>query len=117
MKAKNLLGGLFMALLGAAIALFAYTKINAKPSGALAKDSSNVELRDADAILTSLSTQQGQVDFTFAAEQTVHAVVHVHTKSMVGPQAGNPIWEYFYGERYSKPREVSGLRFRSYYLC
>jgi len=108
MKAKNLLGGLFMAILGAAIALFAYTKINAKPSGTLAKDSSNVELRDADALLTSLSMQQGQIDFTFAAEQTVHAVVHVRTKSMVGPQAGNPIWEYFYGERYSKPREVSG---------
>ncbi len=52
--------------------------------------------------------QEGQIDFTYAAEQTVHAVVHVHTKSMVGPQANNPIMEWFYGDRYSKPREVAG---------
>ena len=108
MKAKNLIGGLFMALLGAAIALFAYTKINAKPSGTPAGDSSSVEIRNADALLTSMTMQEGQIDFTYAAEMTVHAVVHVRTKSMVGPEASNPIWEYFYGDRYSKPREVAG---------
>jgi len=53
--------------------------------------------------------QQGQIDFTYAAEKTVHAVVHVRTKSMVGPQATNPIMEWFYGERYSRPREVQGF--------
>jgi Do/DeqQ family serine protease len=108
MKAKNLIGGLLMALLGAAIALFAYTKINAKPSGTPAGDSSSVEIRNADALLTSMTMQEGQIDFTYAAEMTVHAVVHVRTKSMVGPEASNPIWEYFYGDRYSKPREVAG---------
>ena len=46
--------------------------------------------------------QEGQIDFTYAAEQTVHAVVHVHTKSMVGGQADNPIMEWFYGDRYSR---------------
>jgi len=97
-----------MALLGAAIALFAYTKINAKPSGTPAGDSSSVEIRNADALLTSMTMQEGQIDFTYAAEMTVHAVVHVRTKSMVGPEASNPIWEYFYGDRYSKPREVAG---------
>jgi len=109
MKAKNLLSGLFMALLGAAIALFAYTKINAKPSGSLTKDSSKVEIRDAEPLLTSMTIQEGQIDFTYAAEQTVHGVVHVRTKSMVGPEASNPIMEYFYGDRYSKPREVQGF--------
>jgi serine protease Do len=109
MKMKYLLGGLFMALLGAAIALFAYTKINDRPSGTLAKDSSKVEVKDAEALLTSLSMQEGQVDFTYAAEQTVHAVVHVRTKSTVEPQATNPIIEWFYGsDNYSKPREVAG---------
>jgi Do/DeqQ family serine protease len=108
MKVKNLIGGLLMALLGAAIALFAYTKINEKPSGTFTGDSSSVEIRNADALLTSMTMQEGQIDFTYAAEQTVQAVVHVRTKSMVGSQASNPIWEYFYGERYSKPREVSG---------
>jgi Do/DeqQ family serine protease len=74
----------------------------------VARDSSRVEVRDAQAYLTSLQVAEGQVDFTYAAEQTVHAVVHVHTKSTVGMQPDNPIMEWFYGDRYSKPREVSG---------
>ena len=109
MKGKYLLGALFMALLGASIALFAYTKILVKPSLAISKDSSKVEVQDARAYLTSLQTQEGQIDFTYAAELTVHAVVHVHTKTMMGTQADNPILEWFYGDRYSsKPREANG---------
>jgi serine protease Do len=108
MKGKYFLGGLFMAVLGATIALFAYTTIIEKPSQTVSKDSSSVEVKDAKAFLTSLQMQEGQVDFTYAAEQTVHAVVHVHTKALVGGQADNPIMEWFYGDRYSKPREVSG---------
>jgi serine protease Do len=108
MKLKYFFGALFMALLGAGIALFAYTKIVEKPARTLAKDSTKVEVRDAEALLTSLTLQEGQIDFTYAAEQTVHAVVHVRTKSKITPQASNPIWEYFYGERYSQPREIKG---------
>jgi serine protease Do len=52
------------------------------------------------------STQEGQIDFTYAAELTVHAVVHVHIK-MLGA-ADSPIMDWFYGDRNSKPREVSG---------
>lgn len=98
-----------MALLGASIALFAYTKFFEKPTVAGSKDSSKVELHDAQAYLTSLQMQEGQVDLTYAAEQTVHAVVHVRIKTMVGGQADNPILEWFYGDRYSKPREVEGF--------
>jgi len=98
-----------MALLGASIALFAYTRIVAKPLVAVSKDSSKVEVQNARAYLTSLQTQEGQIDFTYAAELTVHAVVHVRTKSMMGTQADNPILEWFYGDRYSKPREVQGF--------
>lgn len=108
MKAKYFFGAFLMALLGAAIALFAYSRISDRSAGALAEDSSRVELRDGKAYLTSFSMQEKPVDFTYAAEQTVHAVVHVRTKSMVGPQASNPILEWFYGERYSRPREVAG---------
>ena len=95
-----------MALLGASIALFAYTRIIVKPVVAVAKDSSTVDLQNAKAYLTSLQTQEGQIDFTYAAEQTVHAVVHVHIKMMGTPD--NPIMDFFYGDRNSKPREVSG---------
>jgi Do/DeqQ family serine protease len=108
MKRKYFFGALFMALLGASVALFAYTKLIERPSVAVSKDSSKVEVQDAKAILTSFQMQEGQIDFTYAAEQTVHAVVHVHTKTMMGAQPDNPIMEWFYGDRYSKPREVSG---------
>jgi serine protease Do len=108
MKGKYLLGGLFMAVLGAVIALFAYTKIIEKPGLAVSKDTSGVEIQNAKAYLTSLQMPEGQIDFTYAAEQTVHAVVHVHTKATMGMQPDNPILEWFYGDKYSKPREVSG---------
>jgi Do/DeqQ family serine protease len=108
MKAKYLLGGLLMALLGAAIALFAYTKLIETPVQVVRGDSSMTESSEARAILTSIQSQPGQVDFTFAAEQTVHAVVHVTTKTRVD-NAYNPLMEWFYGERYqSRPREVPG---------
>jgi len=109
MKGKYLLGALFMALLGASIALFAYTKIVVRPSLAVSKDSSKVEVRDAQAYLTSFQTQEGQIDFTYAAEQTVHGVVHVHTKTTYGSSSENPILEWFYGDRYSsKPQIANG---------
>jgi len=97
-----------MALLGASIALFAYSKIVVKPTTVITRDSSSVDLQNAKAYLTSLQTQEGQIDFTYAAEMTVHAVVHVHTKTMVSSQSDNPIMDWFYGDRNSKPREANG---------
>lgn len=109
MKGKYLLGGLLMALLGAAIALFTYTSIIDKPAEVVVKDSSKIEMPEAQAFLTSYQVQEGQVDLTYAAEQTVHAVVHVTTKTMV-QQPENPILEWFYGDRYSsRPREMAGF--------
>ena len=107
MKLKYLLGALLMAIFGAAIALFAYTKIVYKPAIAATKDSSSIEVQKARAYLTSLQTQEGQIDFTYAAEQTVHAVVHVHIK-MAGTQDNSSIMQWFYGDRNSKPKEVNG---------
>ncbi len=108
MKGKYFFGALLMALLGAAIALVAYTKIVDKSAAIVVQDSSQIETPEARAYLTALQMQPGQVDFTYAAEQTVHAVVHVRTKSMV-QQPQNPIMEWFYGDRYSsRPREVAG---------
>jgi len=98
-----------MALIGAAIALFAYTAMDKKQESVAVKDSSHIETPDAHAILTAFQMQEGQVDFTYAAEQTVHAVVHVRTKTMVS-QPQNPILEWFYGEQYgSRQREVAGF--------
>jgi len=106
MKFKYLLGALLMAIFGAALALFAYTKLIDKPAIAATKDSSRIDVQQAKAYLTSLQTQEGQIDFTYAAEQTVHAVVHVHIKMAGSPD--NPIMQWFYGDRNSKQREVNG---------
>ena len=77
-----------------------------KPALAVQKDSSGVELQQARAYLTSLQSPEGQIDFTYAAEQTIHAVVHVHIKMAGAPD--NPIMQWFYGDRNQRPREVSG---------
>jgi serine protease Do len=106
MKRKYLFGGLLMAILGAFIALIVYSKIIVKPMVAASKDSSSVELQNARAYLTSLQTQEGQIDFTYAAELTVHSVVSVHIKMAGTPE--NPILDWFYGDRNSKPKEVQG---------
>jgi len=110
MKGKYLIVGLMMAFIGAAIALFAYTTIIEKPATIMLKDSSGIEVPEAQTFLTALQMQEGQVDFRYAAELTVHAVVNVHTKSVVR-QPDNPIMEWFYGDRYSNraPREMEGI--------
>jgi serine protease Do len=108
MKGKYLAGALLMAFLGASIALFVYTRVVGVPSTSVTKDSSNVEVQQAKAFLTSMQVQEGQIDFTFAAEQTVHGVVHVHTKSVMSRESDNPFLEYFYGGRNRQPQEVQG---------
>ncbi|MFP4448064.1 MAG: Do family serine endopeptidase [Bacteroidales bacterium] len=54
-------------------------------------------------------------DFTFAAENTVHAVVHVKTKFMQERDYpfDNPLFEYFFGDRYQQPRQREAEGFGS----
>lgn len=109
MKGKNLLAGFLMAVLGAVVALLAYTQLIDKTPVEVIRESSRTDTGQIQAYLTSLQQRPGQIDFTYAAEQTVHAVVHVRTKSMRGAQPQNPIMEFFYGPQYQqRPREVRG---------
>ena len=108
MKGKYLFGALAMAVIGAIIGLVVYTRLIDNPSERVSKDTANPKLAEAQPILTSLPQMDGQVDLTFAAEQTVHGVVSVTTKSMISGQYNNPIMEFFYGNNYSRPREVKG---------
>ena len=109
MKAKNLIGGLLMAILGATIALFAYTRVTGGNSDMISKDTSSTNTYEAQPYLASYQQLPGQVDFVFAAEQTVHAVVHVRTSTMYSGRSSNPIMEWFYGEsNRPAPREVKG---------
>ena len=110
MKAKYFFGGLSMALLGAVIALFVFTNFIDRPSVAESNDGSDSAISNIAAMHTSYQTQpEAPVDLTFAAEQTVHAVVNVHTMSVVASQPDNPILQWFYGNQNNKPQKVSGV--------
>ena len=63
MKAKYFFGSLLMAVLGAAIALFAYTNYFEKGREVSSGDSSSVSDERIKPLLTSFQ-QAGQVDFT-----------------------------------------------------
>ena len=111
MKAKNLLFGVLMAVAGAMIALGVYSHIVGTPKVIYStEDGTQREISKANAILASFQSQPGQVDFTYAAEQTVHAVVNVSTKSIVrSRQSSNPFYDWFYGDQGSRQREVNGV--------
>ncbi|HUW04813.1 MAG TPA: Do family serine endopeptidase [Williamwhitmania sp.] len=50
--------------------------------------------------LVSLDPMQGPSDFTYAAENTVHAVVHVktmYTRDVNNSYSGNPLFDFFFG--------------------
>jgi serine protease Do len=107
MKGRSILYGLIIAFAGAFLALFTYTRFIEKQTGDVAGNKSDTSI-SAPSVLTSLPAQQNPIDFTFAAEQTVHAVVHVKTKTTVSSGYSNPIYEFFYGEAQRQPREVRG---------
>ena len=106
-----------MAVFGSLITLFIYTKYFDKPSSGVIYSNSPFENREMRAMLTSFQMSDGQIDFTYAAEKAVHAVVHVTTRRTVsgGNMAeNNPFYEWFFGERNrndgqnQRQREVSG---------
>jgi len=110
MKAKNLAGALIMAVLGAFVALFAYTRLEGKKNTLIRNDSQASVIAEARPVLTSMQQAPGgPVDLTYAAELTVHAVVHVRTSTTYSGRSSNPIMEWFYGDSYrDTPREVKG---------
>ena len=107
MKGKSLITTLLIALLGAVVGLFIYTRFLDKDKLVTGEDKDK-ELVKENARYTSMLPQTGVNDFTFAAEQTVHAVVHVKTKATVSSQYSNPLYEFFYGPGSNQQREVRG---------
>lgn len=107
MKGKRLISTLLIAIFGALIGLFVYTRFLDRNKLATGDDRSNGEKAE-NAVYTSLVPQSGVNDFTYAADKTVHAVVHVKTKTKVSSSFSNPVYEFFYGPGASTPREVRG---------
>ena len=53
-------------------------------------------------------------DFTLAAKNSVPAAVHVKTKFVrEGSQFNNPLFEYFFGDRYQQPQQRESVGFGS----
>lgn len=107
MKLRVIAGIAAVAVLSALVALFVFTRFLSEPL-----IGGNAEKDDRlPAHFTNVFTgpQEGLVDFSDVAENLVHAVVHVKTKTMRSSSYRNPVMEFFYGEQYSRPREVRGF--------
>lgn len=108
MKGKSLIGTLFIALFGALAGLFIFTRFLDREKLIIGTEKERKEIEE-NARYTSIVPQSGVNDFTYAAELTVHAVVHVKTKATVSSGYSNPLYEFFYGPGASQPREVRGF--------
>lgn len=112
MKTKLLLTVALVSIFSVIITLLVYSKVIDKP-GSLPSDqmSGSVE-KTAPVVLTSMQVPGEPVDLTYAAEQTVHAVVHVRVRSTVtsAEDTDNPLYEFFYGNNARpRPRRVTGF--------
>ncbi len=103
MKNKQLFVIIGAAIIGGLIAVFAYSALlDNKEKKQIAQTTQPVSMVNLTAGLDS------STDFTYAAEKTVNAVVNVKTQSTV--QYRNPLYEFFYGDRYQGDEEpVTGI--------
>ena len=108
MKGKGLITTLLVALFGALAGLFIYTRFLDRDKLVIGTEKER-QMIEENARYTSMLPQSGVNDFTFAAEQTVHAVVHVKTRATVSSSYSNPLYEFFYGPGSSQPRVVRGF--------
>ncbi len=110
MKTRYYLFAVSMAVLGSLLTMLIYPRLghNSKKNnfaGEGTDPSGKVTLTRFDP-----TDQSGPVDFTFAANQTVQAVVHVKIISTVpGEEINDPITEFFYGHAIEQPpQKVTG---------
>jgi serine protease Do len=112
MKLKTILSTVLVAFFSAIITLFVYSSFIDGPTQKLSHQSNRQIKRTAPLVLTSMQVPEGSVDLTYAAEQTVQAVVHVRVRSTVSmdDESNNPLNDFFYGNNGSpKPRKVTGF--------
>ncbi len=96
MNGKKILGTIFTAILGGLIAVFVFSLFINEPEGLTAvtpNDTPFVKFTNLPA-----NYNADQFNFTYAAENTVHAVVHVKTLTERRFYSRNPLYEWFYGE-------------------
>lgn len=96
MNGKKILATIFTAILGGLIAIFVFSLFINEPEGLTAvtpNDTPFVKFTNLPA-----NYNADQFNFIYAAENTVHAVVHVKTLTERRFYSRNPLYEWFYGE-------------------
>jgi Do/DeqQ family serine protease len=103
MKNKQLLVIVIAAVISGLVSVLAYSAlIDNKEKSTIVQSAEPVSM------VSLRSGLDSSTDFTFAAEKTVNAVVNVKTQSTV--QYRNPIYEFFYGDKYQGEEEpITGI--------
>lgn len=106
MKTSKYLGFVLIAVAGGLISLFAYTNFFERRSYTVSAEQYPTHLAQL-----SSNFDSNRVDFTYAAEKSIHAVVHVKTISMQKGYGGggNDFFDYFFGYRNQRPQPVAGF--------
>jgi Do/DeqQ family serine protease len=100
MNGKRIFGSVLIAIIGGIIALLVYTLLLEKP--VIESDSGSVNQELVKFTNLPANIEGGNLDFTYAAERTVHAVVHVKTVTEQTSQVRNSLYEFFYGDQYQR---------------
>ncbi len=95
-----------LVLASAFIAVWIYSSFFAKPQEFILS-----EQRPVSFVNLPANSQQQLPDLTFAAENSVHAVVHIATQSVRGGgwTSGNPFFDEFFGLRQQQPQIETGF--------
>ncbi len=99
-------------MITALFTLLLYQHFNGMQTKAAVYGGGRYDVITAPLTRTSMQVQEVPDNFTYAAEKTVHAVVHVRVRSVVTGDEGSddPLYEFFYGNNArQQPRKVTGF--------
>lgn len=95
-----------LVIAGAFVAVWAYSTFFDQPDVVTIKEDHPIKYANYPA-----DSQVALPDLTFAAEKSVHAVVHIATQSVLNGQwsTGNPFLDQFFGNRRTQPQVRQGF--------
>jgi len=116
MNMKKYLSSFVIAVISAVLAVIVYDALQQEGEATKLNKQTSEEQRQLTARLEGDSNRTfyanlpsgldgTATDFTVAADNAVHAVVHVKTKYTRKAQAVNPFFEYFFGEEYYRQQQ------------
>ena len=98
MKKIQILVIIVASIIGGLVAVFVYSAILDKKERSIVS-----QLKEPVSMVRLKAGLDSSTDFTFAAEKTINCVVNVKTQSTVSYR--NPIYDFFYGDRYQGEEE------------